>query len=100
MERELQVQPVRIQLHQAARESQRLDRFGWIRGMFDGRGQDAPTAWHASQGNDYVGYKNGTLEWGGAETWWLLSGSDIQRWRKTTAHGNGCKFRRIWDWRA
>ena len=52
MEGELQVQPVRIQLHQAARESQRLDRFGWIRGMFDGRGQDAPTAWHASQGYD------------------------------------------------
>ena len=52
MEGELQVQPVRIQLHQAARESQRLDRFGWIRGMFDGRGQDAPTAWHARQGYD------------------------------------------------
>ena len=52
MEGELQVQPVRIQLHQAARESQRLDRFGWIRGMFDGRGQDAPTARHACQGYD------------------------------------------------
>ena len=52
MEGELQVQPVRIQLHQAARESQRLNRFGWIRRMFDGRGQDAPTARHASQGYD------------------------------------------------
>ena len=52
MEGELQVQPVRIQLHQAARDSQRLDRFGWVRGLFDGRGQDAPTARHTRQGDD------------------------------------------------
>src|SRR5258708_26907912 len=70
MEGQLQVQAVRIQLHQAARESQRLDRFAWIGGRFDGRGQDAATAWHASQGNDCVGYKNGTSKWGGTETRW------------------------------
>jgi hypothetical protein len=52
VEGQLEVQPVRIQLHQAACESQRLDRLGWIGGMFDGRGQDASTAWHARQGND------------------------------------------------
>src|SRR5258708_30004965 len=101
MRGELQVQPVRIQLHQAARESQRLDRLSRIARMLDGRGQDAPTARHASQGNDYVGYKTGNFKGIGEEqNWWACCGKDTQWSMGTIAHGNGCKFRRISGWRA
>src|SRR5882762_3077539 len=100
MEGELEVQPVRVELHQPANQAICLDGLSRIARMLDRRGEDAAATRHPCERGHYVGCKNGTSKWGGTEIRWLLSGSDIRRLQRTTAHGNGCKFRRISGWRA